>query len=53
MGGTRRAGKSGPRAPRSITLIVRQARHRTHRNQCRAAMAAPIVGKNSIGMRFA
>src|SRR5579863_153 len=27
-----------------------QAGQRTHRNQRRAAMAAPIVGENSIGM---
>jgi hypothetical protein len=30
---------------RSMTPTVRQAGQRTHRNQCRAATAAPIVGE--------
>ena len=38
---------------RSIALMVRQAGQLTHRNQYRAAMAAPIVGENSIGIRLA
>jgi len=38
---------------RSIALIVRQAGQRIHRNQYRAAMAAPIVGENSNGVRLA
>ena len=37
----------------STALIVRQAGQRTYRNQRRAAMAAPIVGENSIGIRRA
>lgn len=35
---------------RSTSLIVRQAGQRTHRNQKRAAIAAPIVGEKSIGI---
>jgi hypothetical protein len=38
---------------RSIALVMRQAGQRTHKNQWRAVTAAPIVGENSIGMRFA
>jgi hypothetical protein len=38
---------------RSIAFVVRQAGQRTHRYQYRAAMAAPIVGENSIGIRLA
>jgi hypothetical protein len=33
--------------------VVRQAGQRTHSNQWPAAMAAPIVGENNIGMRLA
>jgi hypothetical protein len=33
--------------------FIWQAGHRTHRNQYRAVMAAPIVGENSISMRLA
>ncbi len=38
---------------RSTALIVRQAGQRTQRYQQRAAIAAPIVGENSIGIRLA
>jgi hypothetical protein len=38
---------------RSMLLVERHAGQRTHRNQWRAAMAAPIVGENSIGIRAA
>jgi hypothetical protein len=41
------------RVRRSIACIVRQAGQRTHRNQCRALSAHPIVGENSIGIRLA
>jgi hypothetical protein len=34
-------------------MAVRQAGQRTHRNQYRAAIHAPIVGKNKIGIRRA
>jgi hypothetical protein len=37
---------------RSIAFMVRQAGHRTHRNQCRAVIAAPIVGENNMGIRW-
>jgi len=33
--------------------MVRQAGQRTHRNQYSAVIAAPIVGENNIGIRFA
>jgi len=36
-----------------MALMVRQAGQRTHKNQKPAAMAAPIVGENSIGIRLA
>ena len=38
---------------RSTACLMRQAEERTHRNQCRALSAQPIVGANSIGMRWA
>jgi hypothetical protein len=41
------------RVRRSMALVVRQAGHCTHRNQYRAAVAAPIVGENSKGIRWA
>jgi hypothetical protein len=34
---------------RLVTWIVRHAGQHTHKNQYWAAMAAPIVGENSIG----
>jgi hypothetical protein len=37
---------------KSIALTVRQAGQRTHRNQYRAVIAAPIVGENKIGLRL-
>jgi hypothetical protein len=36
-----------------MAVVVRQAGQRTHKYQCRAVMAAPIVGENSIGIRAA
>ena len=41
------------RVRRSTAALVRQAGQRTHKNQCRALSAQPIVGENSIGMRLA
>ena len=41
------------RVRRSTACVVRQAGQHTHRNQCRAFSAQPIVGENSIGMRLA
>jgi len=41
------------RVRRSMACVVWQAGQRTHRNQCRALSAQPIVGENSIGMRLA
>jgi hypothetical protein len=38
---------------RSMALVVRHAGQRTQRYQNRAAMAAPIVGENSMGIRLA
>ena len=38
---------------RSMVLVVRQAGQRTHGNQYRGAIAAPIVGENSRGIRLA
>jgi hypothetical protein len=35
---------------RSTDCVVRQAGQRTHKNQCRAVIAAPIVGENNMGM---
>ena len=41
------------RVRKSTACVVRQARERTPRNQCRALSTQPIVGENSIGMRLA
>ena len=38
---------------RSTVWVVRQAGQHTQRNRCRALSAQPIVGENSIGMRWA
>jgi hypothetical protein len=38
---------------RSMICVVRQAGQRTHRNQYRAVIAAPMVGANSMGIRLA
>ncbi|HEY2242888.1 MAG: hypothetical protein WAV38_01860 [Xanthobacteraceae bacterium] len=37
---------------KSMALMVQHAGQRTQRNQKPAAMAAPIVGENSIGIRL-
>ena len=37
----------------ATACVVRHAGQHTHRNQCRALSAQPIVGENSIGMRLA
>jgi len=41
------------RVRKSIAFMVWHAGQRTHRNQYRAVIAAPIVGANSIGIRLA
>ena len=40
--------RSNPR--KSTSPVQRQAGQRAHRNQCREAMAAAIVGENSMGI---
>jgi hypothetical protein len=42
----------GPKLAEDFSLVEQHCR-KTHKNQCRAAIAAPIVGENGIGMRFA